>query len=113
MLVAIPSIENETITHRFGKMTEVTFLEIENNKVIHQYPETVSSHNECKTSSNESNEKKQKRHQEIKDIICKADLIIYRSLCKNWKARLQDCPKVLRRTNKDLLIDIVEEIRTT
>jgi predicted Fe-Mo cluster-binding NifX family protein len=113
MLVAIPSIENNIITHRFGRMTEVTFLEIENNKVIHQFSEVVSTHHSDKkgeTSGHKGCKKSQNRHQEIKDTICKADLIIYKSLCKNWRIRLQNCAKALRRTNKDLLLDVVEEI---
>lgn len=121
MLVAIPTINQKLITRRFGRMTEITFVEIENNEVKNQYAEVIISHHEHEGHHHHAShhlhaehghhEKHNNRHQEIKEKICKADTIIYRSLCKNWRERLSDCSTAMRRTNYDLLEEVIAEVQ--
>lgn len=106
MLIAIPTISNKSITNHFGRMTEITFLEVENNQIKKKYAEKITSYN----GSHKENCKHQERHEEIKNKICKADTIIYKSLCKNWKIRLADCTAQFKKTDNTLLVDLIEEI---
>jgi predicted Fe-Mo cluster-binding NifX family protein len=115
MLVAIPTINQKLITRRFGRMTEITFVEVENHSITNQFIKKIVPHplhQERHLNRNHEYESgmHKDRHNEIKDNLNEADIIVYKSLCKNWRNRLADSSQKLKRTNNELLSDVLEEI---
>jgi hypothetical protein len=120
MLVAIPTFNKKIVSKRIGRMTEITFIEVLDNTISKQFFEPVSLHHEYEEKLEYSQShahhnqdgKHQNRHQEIKEKLCKADILFYKSMCKNWRERLKDCEIKLKRTNNDLLLEVFQEIET-
>ncbi len=110
MLIAIPTINGEIITRKFGRMNEIVFVEIENNKIINQYSEKVTSDRTCGTHDNHDHTSLNPRHQEIKTKLVKADAVIYKTLCKNWQLRLADTNLTFYRTITDKVSDIITNL---
>lgn len=122
MLVAIPTVNNRLISMRVGKLTEVTYLIVENNQVIQQYSEPIPAHEHHHHHGEGGHHQGHHHHHEheeeghhprrdmIKEKLCKADQVIYKSLCKNWQARLADCSAQLKRTPYELLSDLIKDL---
>jgi predicted Fe-Mo cluster-binding NifX family protein len=114
MLIAIPTINEKVITKRFGRMTEVTFVELEDHQIKSRYAKAITSG--CEDDQHTGHGKHQHdhhspKHTEIINNLCEADLIVYQSMCKNWNARLSPCNPNLMHTHKELLDDILNELK--
>ncbi len=112
MLIAIPSINSEIITRKFGRMNEIVFVEIENKKVINQFSEKITNDRTCGTHHNHEHDHTSlnPRHQEIKTKLIKADVVIYKTLCKNWQLRLADTNLSFYRTMNSKISDIITDL---
>lgn len=118
MLVAIPTVNKKVLTRHFGRMTEVTFLKIENHKVVEQFFEKISEHDEhshnskhnCDFEKEHSHGHENKRHQEILSILRKADKIVCKSICKNWEKRLAPYNLPVKKVNSEMLSETINTL---
>jgi|GEM_PF-3078107 len=116
MLIAIPTINEKVVTMRFGRMTEVTYVEVENHEILKQFSKSVGAgcHDDDHHHSggHHHDHGDNDRHTDITNKLCEADLVVYKSMCKNWRARLEACSPPLMRTNSELLTDVLEELKS-
>ena len=114
MIVAIPTINREFVTLRFGHMTEITFLEIEDGKIVREFIENITMHHahgehhhDCSGSHHAHDEHINPRHEAIKQKLQQCDELWYKSLCKNWRERLKEASYSFKRIDEDTLKEIV------
>jgi hypothetical protein len=115
MIIAIPTINKQLISKRIGRITEVTFLVFEGHELIRQYSEEVPPHHHDHGAIHGNHHHREDEvHRQRKDIIkeklCSADEVVYKSMCKNWRARLSDCHSHLQKTEYELLSDFVQNL---
>lgn len=119
MLIAIPTVNNKLITRRFGRMTEITFLEKDEQNNFRQFVEEVTPHpidheghhhGAHQHGMHHHGDAHNDRHDEIVRKLNKADVVIYKSLCKNWQMRLADSPATFKRTDSDLLTEVISAL---
>lgn len=117
MLIAVPTINNKLISRRFGRLTEISFLEIEENKIIRQYSKPVSPHGHDEAHEHEHHHHHDhhhgdhnQRHDEILKKLSDADVIIIKSLCRNWRERLATVHARIKSTDGETLDEIIQEL---
>ena len=120
MLVAVPTINNKIISRRFGRLTEISFIEIENNRIIRQFSKPVSPHghdddhehghgHEHHHHEHEHDHEHNKRHEEILEKLSVADTIIFKTLCHNWRERLSPLSAKIKRTDFETFEEVVKQ----
>lgn len=114
MIFAIPTIHQNLLSRRFGHMTEITFLTIEENKIQNETQVAITQRHEHDHAHGHHHENRLKhehhqhnaRHAEIIQQLNNCDELWYKALCKNMRARLQGNSYALKRVNEDTLDEI-------
>ena len=119
MLIAVPTINNKLISRRFGRLTEISFLEIEENKIIRQFSKPVSPHGHDEEhehghhhhhNHDHHHGDHNQKHDEILEKLSEADVIIIKSLCRNWRERLSAKNARIKSTDGETLEEIIQQL---